>query len=73
MVGRDFNIISEAGERIGSPHFNFEGSLDFNSFMLMLLFFIVVFLEVNLPSAITDMGLLDCGLGLIDVYLIKLD
>lgn len=33
MVGRDFNVISKAGERIGSP-FNFEASLDFLSFIV---------------------------------------
>lgn len=33
MVARDFNVISEARERTGRRHFNFEASLDFNNFI----------------------------------------
>lgn len=33
MVGGEFKVITEAGERIGNHHFNFEVSLDFNNFI----------------------------------------
>lgn len=33
MLGGDFDTIFEAVEMIGSAHFNFEGSLYFNSFI----------------------------------------
>lgn len=68
---RRFNVISEAGDRIGSPHFNFEASLDFNSLIANVSLLDIGYFGSK-PGAITDRHMVNGGLGLIDVYLIKL-
>lgn len=52
MIGGDFNVISASSERICSSHFDFNGTLEFNSFIYILSLLDIDSSVVYLPVAI---------------------
>lgn len=52
MIGGDFNVLSASSERIGSSHFDFNGTLEFNSFISTLSLLDIGSSRVYLPVVI---------------------